>query len=48
MSDYDSDDDMPFTLETRRDLYEPEDTEEKRLHSETECCVNGDANGPES
>ena len=38
MSDYDSDDDMPFTLETRGDLNEPEDTEEELLQRETERC----------
>ena len=35
MSDYDSNDDMPLSLETRG---EPEDTEEKRLQRETERC----------
>ena len=36
--DFDSDDDMAFTLETRGDLYEPEDTEEELLQRETEQC----------
>ena len=38
MSDRDSDDDMPFTSETRGDLYEPEDTEEELFAKAV--CVN--------
>lgn len=35
MSDYDSDDEVPFTLEPRGYLYEPEFTEEELLQMET-------------
>lgn len=35
MSDYDSDVEMPLTVETRGNLYEPEDAEEELLQMET-------------
>ncbi len=36
MSDYDSNNETPFTVETRGHLYEPEYTEEELLQMETE------------